>query len=382
MDKSNILHVIDTLDMGGAEKLLTGTVNGLPEFNHHIICLCGTGSLVKELPADCKVVTLNFRSKLDTWRCVKQLRRYIRDNNISIVHSHLVMSTMIARLACPKDTPLFSTLHSLLGQRCFRRGQRFQRFLERLIYRKRHHIIAVSKEVANDYHNAIGIKGGYHVLPNFVEDKFFKDDYKRMSFNGRFRMVTVGSLKPAKNHRYLAEAFRHLPKGVSLDIYGDGPLRTEMEEQIEKYQLNIKLCGMRNDVHEVLPQYDAFVMSSVFEGQPVALLEAMACGMPSILSDISTLREAAGDTGIFCDLNNVADFVEKVKAIANHEVDLDVYAKGAFERVQQMARKDRYMQELTRLYMSSLPVAPNRVEQPVPVQWLPQGQLQANPQLG
>src|SRR5688572_3443861 len=101
MSGTNVLHVIDTLSVGGAEKLLVGTVNGLSQFNHHVVYLSGSDALAKDLPADCKIVKLNFRSKLDTFRCVKQLRRYIRENDIDIVHSHLVMSTIIARLACP-----------------------------------------------------------------------------------------------------------------------------------------------------------------------------------------------------------------------------------------------------------------------------------------
>jgi|KBSSwiS6_1023812.scaffolds.fasta_scaffold04107_2 glycosyltransferase involved in cell wall biosynthesis len=350
MSKTNILHVIDTLSIGGAEKLLVGTVKGIPHFNHHVVYLCGSNALEKELPADCKVVKLNFRSKLDTVRCVLQLRRYIKKNKIDIVHSHLVMATIIARLACPRKVQLFSTIHSLLGSRCFSPQKRFQRFIEKLTYKKRHHVIAVSNEVYRDYDSCIGIKGNCTVLPNFVENQFFASDYKRMSFNGTFRMVTVGSLKPAKNYPYLVEAFKRLPKGIHLDIYGEGPLREQLERDISKYNLNISLKGANNKVYEVLPKYDLFVMSSVFEGHPVALLEAMASGMPAILSDIPVLRETTDNNAIYFDLKNINDFIEKIKAIAAHQVDLNPFAKWNFERIKDIADKKSYMSALCAIY--------------------------------
>jgi glycosyltransferase involved in cell wall biosynthesis len=183
-----------------------------------------------------------------------------------------------------------------------------------------------------------------------------------MNFNGTFRMVAVGNLKKAKNYPYLVEAFKKMPKNVHLDIYGSGPLEKSLQKEIDQHKLNIRLCGVRDDIHKVLPQYDAFIMSSIFEGQPISLLEAMACGMPAILSDIPVLREVTNNKSIFYQLDNVNDLVGKVTAIASHQVDLDEYARSNFERVQRIASKDNYMHTLSKLYL-----APelHRVKQPL-----------------
>lgn len=367
MSKANVLHVIDTLGVGGAEKLLVGVVNGLPQFNHYVVYLCAPNVLSAELPANCKVTGLNFKNKLDIFRSVIALRKYIRKNNIDVVHSHLVMSTLIARLACPSNVPLYNSVHSLLGHRCFGSGKWLNRMIERLAYRKRHHLIAVSEEVRKDYDNSIGIKGSSSVLPNFVENSFFLPDFKRMSFNGTFRMVAVGSLKPAKNYSYLINAFRQLPKGIHLDIYGDGPLKNELQTAIDQHQLNIRLCGNHNNMQEILPKYDMFVMTSVFEGHPVALLEAMACGMPALVSDIPVLREATGGEAILCDLNKTSDIVEKIQAIANHQVDLDHYAKANFERVKKLSTKETYMRSLSNIYIDGIMALKKDRHQPAPV---------------
>jgi glycosyltransferase involved in cell wall biosynthesis len=361
MSKANVLHIIDTLDIGGAEKVMVGTINSLPDFEHHVVYLSGSDALASHLPASCTVTKLNFRSKFDIFRCALQLRRYIRDNKISIVHSHLFMATVIARMACPKKVKLFTTIHSLPSKNYFA-GSRLSRWMEKLTYRKHHHIIAICHEVFRDYNECIGVKGPYTILYNYVEDVYYSNEYRKMNFNDSFRMVAVGNLKKAKNYAYLVEAFKSMPENVYLDIYGAGPLRHSLQHEIDKHQLNIRLCGVRDDIQNVLPRYDAFIMSSIFEGQPISLLEAMACGMPAILSDIPVLREVTSDKAIFYKLDNVNDLVSKISAIARHEVNLDEFAQSNFERVRRIASKQNYMDALTKLYLTP---GLHRIKQPL-----------------
>ena len=350
MYKTNVLHIIDTLGIGGAEKILVGTVNGLPWFQHHVIYLNGSDAMAANLPEDCKIVKLNCRSKFDIPRSAVKLNKYIRENNIEIVHSHLFMATLVARLACPKNVKLFTTIHNLPSKNFFAES-RIARWLEKITSSKRHHLIAICHEVFKDYKKNFGVKGDYSILYNYVDESYYAKAYKKMSFNGTFRMVAVGNLKKQKNYTFLVEAFKKMPKNIHLDIYGSGVQEQELRDEIEKHHLNITLCGVRKDIQHVLPNYDAFIMSSKFEGQPIALLEAMACGMPAILSDIPVLREVTNNNGIFFDLDNPADVVKKITAIASHQVDLDIIAKTNFERVRKIASRENYMSMLRKLYL-------------------------------
>ena len=350
MYKTNVLHIIDTLGIGGAEKILVGTVNGLPWFQHHVVYLNGSDAMASNLPEDCQIIKLNCRSKFDIVRSAFKLNKYIRENNIEIVHSHLFMASLVARLACPKDVKLFTTIHNLPSKNFFAKS-RVARWLEKLTTKKRHHLIAICHEVFKDYKKNFGVKGDYTILYNYVDETYYANDFKRMNFNGTFRMVAVGNLKQQKNYSYLVEAFKTMPKNVHLDIYGSGMQEEELRAEIEKHHLNINLCGVRKDIQYVLPKYDAFIMSSRFEGQPIALLEAMACGMPAILSDIPVLREVTNNSGVFFDLNNTKDLVSKITAIANHEVDLNVFAKANFERVRKISSRENYMTMLRKLYL-------------------------------
>ncbi|MCW3118493.1 MAG: hypothetical protein JWM28_2575, partial [Chitinophagaceae bacterium] len=339
-----------SLTVGGAEKLLVGIINSLPGYDHHLIYLGGSDQLLNDFPADCKIVKLHSKSKWDIPRCAYRVNKYIRKHNIRIVHSHLVMATLVARIACPPGVKLFNTVHSLVGSRFFGPGKKGLRLLEKLTYKKRHHIIAVSEEVLRDYDRFIGIKGAYNILPNFIDDQYFKPDYKKFTFNERLRMVTVGNLKPAKNYSYLTEAFKQLPKTIQLDIYGEGPLFNELQSVIDRNSLNIRLCGAVKNIHEILTGYDLFIMSSAFEGHPLALLEAMALGMPAVVSDIPVLRETTGNKGIYFNLNDTNDFVNKINAIADRQVNLDEYAKHNFELAKKAATKERYIKSLSQIY--------------------------------
>lgn len=351
MPETNVLHIIDTLGVGGAEKVMVGCVNGLTGLKHHVIYLRGSDAMKKFLPEDCKVTGLNLRSKFDLIRCALAVKKYIRENNITVVHSHLFMASLVARLATPKTIKLFTTIHSLASRNYFA-NSRVARWMEKLVYRRHHHIIAICHEVFDDYNACIGVKGPYTILYNYVDDRYYQPAYKKASFTKEFRMVAVGNLKKAKNYMYLLQAFRHMPKNVSLDIYGSGPLEKELQAEITRHHLNVRLCGVREDIQNVLPAYDAFIMSSIFEGQPISLLEAMACGLPAILSDIPVLREATNNRGVFYDLNNVNDLVKKVNDILTHETDLDEIARSNFERVKRVAGRENYMQTLRSMYLA------------------------------
>ena len=347
--KTRILHIIDTLGMGGAEKVMIGVVNDLPQFEHHVIYVYGSDARIHSLPDSCKILKLNCRSRFDIIRCIFQVRKYIKQHRIDVVHSHLLVATLIARVACSRKVKLFTTIHSLPSKNYFANNW-IARRIEKLTYRKHHYTIAICEEVFRDYDQCIGIKGPYSILYNYVEDIYHKPDYKRMNFNGSLNLVAVGNLRTPKNYAFLVEAFKELPKNIHLDIYGSGPLKKELQAAIDKYKVNIRLCGVREDIYNILPQYDAFIMSSIYEGQPISLLEAMACGMPAILSDIPVLREVTANKSIFFDINQPADLVEKLKSIANHEVNLDEYAAANFERVKKIARKDNYLSTLCKIY--------------------------------
>ena len=127
-------------------------------------------------------------------------------------------------------------------------------------------------------------------------------------------------------------------------------MRNELQEQIDKNKLNIRLCGLQKDMHTVLPSYDAFVMSSFYEGQPLSLLEAMASGLPSFLADIPVLREVTGDDAVYFDIHDPLSFGTQIRQALEGKVDLAGLAAASHKRVNEFAHRRQYLEKLNAIY--------------------------------
>jgi glycosyltransferase involved in cell wall biosynthesis len=142
-----------------------------------------------------------------------------------------------------------------------------------------------------------------HVVPNYVDTDAFRPPTRRSG--GRYRLCYVGRLDQSqKNLRALVAAVRDLD--VECELIGRGALRDELARAAAA-QPGLRLCG--NVPSECLPALlqsaDAFVLPSFYEGHPKALLEAMACGLPVITTNVPGIREIIrhGHTGWLCEPN-------------------------------------------------------------------------------
>ena len=100
-------------------------------------------------------------------------------------------------------------------------------------------------------------------------------------------LVTAGRLDDRKNHRFLLEALaaaRKTGHRLTLDVYGDGPLKRDLEQRIAALGLEtqVRLCGFRTDVRALLPRYRAYAHAAYAETSSLAIIEAMAAGLPII----------------------------------------------------------------------------------------------------
>lgn len=346
--------MIDSLAVGGAETLLVGIINDLQGYEQHIITLNGPGALLQQIKVQHTHTNFDIHSFRKVFGNAGKLKKYIRDNGIDLVHSHLYMSNVMARIGTPRNVPLINSIHAISSLAAYK-VNKMTLYLEKWSYRKRHTLISVSKAVRDDFEKWVGLKGKDYVLYNFINDKFFnhtkKDFYKA---GAPLRLIAVGNLRYQKNYPYLMEAFRNIPAGVHLDIYGEGPMRPELQQQIDQYQLPVTLKGVYPNMEEVLPQYDAFVMSSFYEGQPVSLLEAMACGLPALLADIPVLREVGEEEAVYFSIEDPSSFVKAVQEVMNGKYPLEKFVAAGHEKVNRFARKDHYLQQLDAIYREIL----------------------------
>ena len=122
-----------------------------------------------------------------------------------------------------------------------------------------------------------------YVIPNFIEQpERIATDYRPK------RAIAVGRLEHQKGFDVLIDCWQNVVTkhpDWHLDIYGDGSKREELQAQIDRLHLNeyITLCGRSNNIMEVYPQYSLHIMPSRYEGQGITLIEAQACGLPSVV---------------------------------------------------------------------------------------------------
>ena len=173
------------------------------------------------------------------------------------------------------------------------------------------------------------------IIMNQVNEKFFETAI----VNERKGIVTVGSFKTQKNHKMLIEAFSKISNKITdnLIIYGEGPLREELEVLIKEKGLTerVFLPGHTQDVINSIKGAKAFVLSSDYEGMPNALLEAMALGVPCISTDCPCggPREIItdGENGFLVPVNDAVSLAEKMLELINNEELQNKFSKEARE---------------------------------------------------
>jgi len=352
--KKTILHIIDNLGRGGAETMLVTVVKQLPEYNNIIVTLKPENEFGNELDHD-GMYCVHMNSPLQVPMAAIKLRRIIKENNVSIVHSHLFWSTVVARMGVPKNIPLITTIHAFVTSSIEYKPWHM-RLIEKLTYRiRKSTIVAVAKGALEEYFSFIDVKphNACH-LYTFVDTSIFKGGPVKTS-SEKFRVVTVGNLKEQKNHRFLLEAFKELKnENIELDIYGKGPLQAELQQTIDENNLKVSLKGQVTNIQEEIGKYDLFIMSSLYEGFALSVLEAMALGIPTLLTDIPSFKEQCGDTAAYYKLNCTHDFIMQLLSLKNNQQQLTFLGRNCRKRALDNFTLQKHMAGLKAIYSNTL----------------------------
>ncbi len=299
------------------------------------------------------VACLSFRNWFSLPQAVVRLKKLIRQYQAQIVHSHLYYSTIVARLACPSHVKLVTSYHSLLydPQNTAQYSEKLLT-MDRLTYKRHHHLLFVSQAVQSLVCQKVGVKSNREVLSNYVDEDYYLEHDRNEVERITLRIVMVGNLRPEKNYPTVIRALYELAaEDVVLDIYGNGRQQIELDELIRQYKLEEAVClkGCTEQPYQVLPNYDLYVAASRFEGFGIALAEAMAAGLPCVVSDIPAHREVAGDTVMYFDPDNPESLREKISMILKTPQRMD-QAKALSKQRAEMFRKSIYENRLTAVY--------------------------------
>lgn len=309
-----VLQLIHNLRAEGAQRVLVNLVTATdPRVIHQQVCAWKmSGPLVKPLQS-LKVqiplilgdqLPLKGRSFLGR---LLVLRRLIRQQKVALVHAHLSDATLLAALLkCLTGVPFVITHHcpdfmppNLRGFKAW-----IYAFGVRWAMRQAVMHIAISAAVQVSIMQALALhQAKWQVIANGVplpSQVHQPESALPAAMSARLMdrplLIAVGRLDDVKDVAQLIAVMPDLLArwpGVRLAILGDGPLRAQLQAQIEQLQLQalVELVGLSTEVDAWLHRASIFISCSFYEGVPMALLEAMAVGLPVVVSDVAGHRD-------------------------------------------------------------------------------------------
>lgn len=356
--------VVTQAEMGGAQKNIYLLAKHLSK-DYDIKVYSGeSGALIKELKeigvthvaVPDLVRDINFAKD---FRAYRFLVKEFRTQGYDIVHCHSSKAGILARQAA-KDAKIKNCIYTAHGF-VFNEPMNYLKkniyiFLERLQGRNSQNIICVnSQDVAVAEKHGITPRGALYYVPNGLDFSSLPHGAPAVKEHDIFTFGLIANFYETKGHRYLIEAFNNFSKKterkVRLVLIGQGALRPEMERLAEGND-SIEFWGYRENAEKLLSNFNCFVLSSVKEGFPFVILEAIKNKLPIIAADVGAVREILnqGKNGIIVEKANT-EALEKAMAYAlQHQEEMAEKAEAAFEFCKERYSIDRMIELTKKVY--------------------------------
>jgi glycosyltransferase involved in cell wall biosynthesis len=341
-----ILHVINSLATGGAEKLLLET---LPRYNEQglkadLLVLNGTSHpFLEELKKQncCEIFVLGNSSPYQLkfiFKLIPFFKQY------DLVHTHLFPANYfvaLAKIISFSKTPLVFTEHNTSNRR-FR--NKYFNWVNKHIYKIFTAVICITNEVRNVVANNTELSSEkLMIIENGVDIKNFADavplprNQIANSLNeDDFILIQVSSFRDQKDHRTAINALIELPANIKLLLAGEGPLRSDYEELVrtQSLQKRVLFLGNRIDIPNLLKSCDASILSSNYEGFGLVAVEGMAAGKPFIASNVSGLREIVENYGLLFEKGNAKELSKIIFALKDDSLLYEEVASRCLKRAE------------------------------------------------
>lgn len=330
--QNRIAFVLGTMNRGGAERVISILSRKYAKQGWRTdICTLLSGQVDYNIDSSTEFHDFSgnggSRIKLlPYW--LRSIRAFVKENNPDVIVSFAARINIITMIACiglhkkivvsERNDPLYDG-----------RGM-ITKILTLALYPFASSVVFQSKRVMSYFPNNVKKKG--RVIPNPIQ----VTAYAQNADKGK--IVTVGSLKPQKNHMLLIDAFAGVLQkypDMQLYIYGEGSFRQQTEEHIRKMGLSEKvhMPGEMSDVHREIQDANIFVLSSDYEGLSNALLEAMVMGLPCISTNCAGSDEyiVNGKNGILTPVGDAFALSEAIIVLIENEELRNIVAENAKE---------------------------------------------------
>jgi len=348
----NILELESSKGWGGQEKRTARLVNSLDQNNFKVFWGVQPNSeLLKrknEINADFFEVPIRKSYDLVAlWKVIK----LVKENHIDIIATHSGKDGWIGAL-----TGLFTKATVI-------RTRHLQTPITSPVsYNLNDHVVTVSSQV-KDYLIGRGVKQEkLSVIYTGVDTQKFSPSLKtdiKKELNLSHDTIVIGIvavLRAAKRHRDLIEAFAKIQtdKKVVVVIIGSGPQEDNIKNLIAEKDLthHVFMLGHREDIDQLLPSLDIFVLPSNMEALGTAILEASACGVPCVGSNVGGIPECIKDqeSGLLFEKENIEQLTDALTTLINDEVLRKQFGHNARALIEEHFSVSKMTQKTEALY--------------------------------
>lgn len=385
--KIKILRIINRFNIGGptynatfltrfmSDEFETILIGGLPEKGEadslHILNDYGVKPiLIPELKRN-----PNFISDR---KALKKIKTIIKEFKPDIVHTHAAKAGALGRKAA-FDCKVPVVLHTFHGHVFHSYFGKFKsevyRRIEKRLASRSSGIIAISDQQKIELSEkfAIADKNKIEVIPLGFDLNQFQDnlEIKRKKTRDKYNLsndqiavAIIGRLAPIKNHKLFLDTIdivnRQTSKKTVFFIVGDGETRKEIEEQIEQIKINqsidIRLTSWIRDIQTFNAGMDIICLTSNNEGTPVSLIEAQACNIPVVSTDVGGVKDIVfnNETGFIVPKNNVEKFAEKLLLLIEDKKKREKMSQNGWSFVKDNFHYQRLVKDMELYYKKLL----------------------------
>jgi len=303
-----ILHVITTLDTGGAERLMVDLLPLLKDKGNQVELLLFNGVITPfKQELEQKGVTIyELTNKTGNVRHTEvydpmniyRLHRFIKD--FDIIHTHNTACQLyvpIARTIFKSNVKLVTTEHNTTNRR---RSTSLFKPIDKWMYHQYSSVICIGDSTSDNLKQYLGSDCHTCVIYNGVDTHKFIHPIRDISERSNYTITMVAGFRPQKDQDTLIRAIKHLPSNYRLRLVGEGEREAYLKKMCHELNLDdrISFMGARMDVPQILEQSDVVVLSSHWEGLSLSSIEGMASGRPFVASDVDGLRDIVRGAGM------------------------------------------------------------------------------------
>ena len=339
-----ILHILNSNKFSGAENVAITIINNMKSDNE-IIYVSPEGEIREHLQEN------NIDYEPVKKVCIKEIKRVIKKYKPDIIHAHDFTASIISAIASNRKIKVISHIHNNNPWMKKVNLKTIMYLLSTIKYKK---ILIVSKSIIDEYVFKKFIDKKVEVIGNIVDTNRVKKMSEEVNIQEDYDIIFIGRLSEQKQPIKFIELINKLKnsnKNIKAVMLGDGPLRTECEQEIEKYNLeeNIDLKGFQKNPYAYLKKSKILCMTSEWEGYGLVAVEALSLGKPVIATNVGGIPSIVNDK---CGkvTNNFDEMFNEINKLLDNENYYENRSINSYNRVKEINNVKQYINNIYNLY--------------------------------